>query len=153
NRALIGRFSVLPLVAIPLLYNYVFLVGLTNYIFGIGIAIWALAAWIFAREQAWPIRFGLSTGFVVALFFSHLSALGIYGIGLVSVEVLRLWQQRSDPWPRRFVHFLIAGVPFLVTVPLLYASPTMQLVAATSWEQRGKLDGLIYVIANYSDIA
>ena len=80
NRALIGRFSVLPLLAIPLLYNYVFLVGLTNYIFGIGIAIWALAAWIVAREQAWPVRFGLSTGFVVALFFSHLSALGIYGI-------------------------------------------------------------------------
>jgi hypothetical protein len=29
----------------------------------------------------------------------------------------------------------------------------MQLVASTSWDQRGKLDGLIYVIANYSDIA
>ena len=153
NRALIGRFSVLPRLAIPLLYNYVFLVGLTNYIFGIGIAIWALAAWIVAREQAWPVRFGLSTGFVVALFFSHLSALGIYGIGLVSVEVLRVWQQRVDPWPRRFVHFLIAGVPFLAIVPLLYASPTMKLVAANSWEQRGKLDGLIYVIANYSDVA
>ena len=27
NRALIGRWSVLPLFAIPLLYNYIFLVG------------------------------------------------------------------------------------------------------------------------------
>src|SRR5690242_5694295 len=153
NRALIGRFSVLPLLAIPLLYNYVFLVGLTNYIFGIGIAIWALAAWIDARERPWPIRLVLSTGFIVALFFCHLSALGIYGIGLLSTEILRLWQQRSDPWSRRFAHFLVAGLPFLVVVPLLYASPTMQLVAANSWEQRGKLDGLIYVIANYSDIA
>src|SRR5215471_5929938 len=153
NRALIGRFSVLPLLAIPLLYNYVFLVGLTNYIFGIGIAIWALAAWIDVRERAWPIRFALSTSFIVVLFFCHLSALGIYGIGLLSVEILRLWQQRSDPWLPRIVHFFIAGVPFLIVAPLLYASPTMQLVAASSWEQRGKLDGLIYVIANYSDIA
>ncbi|MGA6998085.1 MAG: hypothetical protein WBZ22_17780, partial [Pseudolabrys sp.] len=61
NRALVGRFSVLPLLAIPLLYNYVFLVGLTNYIFGIGVALWTLAAWVSTRERAWPIRFALST--------------------------------------------------------------------------------------------
>jgi len=153
NRALIGRFSVLPLLAIPLLYNYVFLVGLTNYCFGIGIAIWALAAWIDVKERAWPIRFAISTAFIVALFFCHLSALGIYGIGLLSVEILQLWQQRSAPRPWRVAQFLTAGLPFLIVVPLLYVSPTMQLVAANSWEQRGKLDGLIYVIANYSDVA
>src|SRR6516165_2730981 len=44
NRALIGRWSVFPLVAFPLVYNYVFLVGLMNYMFGIGVALWALAA-------------------------------------------------------------------------------------------------------------
>ena len=152
NRALIGRFSILPLFAIPLLYNYVFLVGLMNYIFGIGVAIWALAGWIAARERAWPIRFLLSSLSVVVLFFCHLSALGIYGIGLLSVELLRLWERRSQPWPGRIAEFVLSGVPFLIVAPLLYASPTMQLVVATSWEQRGKLDGLIYVIANYSDI-
>ena len=153
NRALIGRFSVFPLLAIPLLYNYVFLVGLTNYLFGIGIAIWALAAWIAVRERAWPMRLVLASAFVVVLFFCHLSALGIYAVGLLSVEILRLWQQRSGRWTPRIIHFLLAGAPFIVIAPLLYASPTMQLVAANSWEQRGKLDGLIYVIANYSDIA
>ena len=51
NRALIGRWSVLPLFAIPLLYNYIFLVGLMNYIFGIGVALWALAGWVAARER------------------------------------------------------------------------------------------------------
>ena len=30
NRVLIGRWSLFPLVAIPLLYNYVFLVGLNG---------------------------------------------------------------------------------------------------------------------------
>jgi hypothetical protein len=153
NRTLVGRFSVLPLLAIPLLYNYVFLVGLMNYIFGVGVAIWALAGWIAVRERIWPIRFALSSFFILALFFCHLSALGIYGIGLLSAELLRLWERRSEPWPRRIAEFFLSGVPFLTVVPLLYASPTMQLVVATSWEQRGKLDGLIYVIANYSDIA
>jgi hypothetical protein len=139
NRALVGRFSVLPLLAIPLLYNYVFLVGLTNYIFGIGVALWTLAAWISTRERAWPIRFTLSTASIVILFFCHLSALGIYAIGLLSVEVLRLWQHKSAPWPPRIAEFVVSGMPFLV--------------AATSWEQRGKLDGLFFVFSTYSDIA
>jgi hypothetical protein len=153
NRELVGRFSVLPLLAIPLLYNYVFLVGLMNYIFGLAVAIWGLAAWVAVRERLWPVRFALSTLFIVALFFCHLSALGIYAIGLFSFESLRLWEQRSYPWPRRIAEFFLSGVPFLIVAPLLCASPTMQLVGATSWEQRGKLDGLIYVFANYSDIA
>jgi len=68
------------------------------------------------------------------------------------VETLRLWQQKSTPWPPRIAEFVVSGLPFLVVAPLLYESPTMHLVAATSWEQRGKLDGLIYVFATYSDI-
>ncbi|HYJ44333.1 MAG TPA: hypothetical protein VEW06_07730, partial [Xanthobacteraceae bacterium] len=36
NRQLYGRWSVLPLIAFPLLYNSVFLVGTMNYLFGIG---------------------------------------------------------------------------------------------------------------------
>src|SRR3954469_2066831 len=37
NRVLIGRWTLLPLFALPLLYNNVFLVGLMNYLFGIGV--------------------------------------------------------------------------------------------------------------------
>jgi hypothetical protein len=153
NRELIGRWSALPLFAFPLLYNYVFLVGLMNYIFGIGVALWALAGWIAVRERVWPIRFILSTACVVVLFFCHLSALGIYGIGVLSYEILRLWERRFDPWPMRIVDFVASGLPFLAAAPLLYASPTMQLLSAVYWDQRGKIDGLMYVIADYSDAA
>src|SRR5471032_3501237 len=79
NRALIGRWSVLPLFAFPLLYNYIFLVGLMNYIFGIGVALWALAGWVAVRDRVWPIRLTLATAFVLILFFCHLCALSIYG--------------------------------------------------------------------------
>src|SRR5476649_2533415 len=66
NRALIGRWTVLPLFAFPLLYNYIFLVGLMNYLFGIGVALWALAGWIALRERVWPIRLAWSIVCVVA---------------------------------------------------------------------------------------
>jgi len=153
NRALIGRWTAFPLLAFPLLYNYVFLVGLMNYIFGIGVALWALAGWVAVRERMWPIRFGLSTACVVIIFFCHLSALGIYGIGLLAFELTRLWQQRSEPWALRIAEFVASGLPFLAAVPLLYASPTMNLLSLTFWDQRGKTDGLMYVFSDYSDIA
>jgi len=152
NRTLVGRWSAMPLLVIPLLYNYVFLVGLMNYIFGIGVALWATAGWIAVRERAWPIRMALSTASVIVLFFCHLSALGIYGIGVLSVEILRLWHRRDEPWLGRIVDFVAGGVPFLAAAPLLYLSPTMDLVGKSWWDQRGKLDGLTYVITDYSDI-
>ena len=40
NRALNGRWSALPLIAAPFLYNGVLLVGVMNYLFGIGLALW-----------------------------------------------------------------------------------------------------------------
>ena len=54
SRALNGRWSLLPLIALPLLYNGVLLVGVMNYVFGIGLALWALAAWVTLRDRAWP---------------------------------------------------------------------------------------------------
>jgi hypothetical protein len=62
NRALFGSWSVLPLVAFPLLYNHVFLVGVMNYMFGLGLALWALAAWVWLRERIWPLRLLVAYG-------------------------------------------------------------------------------------------
>lgn len=153
NRALFGRWSAFPLVAFPLLYNHVFLVGLTNYIFGIGIALWALACWTFLRERHWAIRLGVSTLFTVSLFFCHLSALGVYGVGLLAMELYRLWTRRQEPLGWRLVDFVATGVPFLPALPLLLLSPTMRLAEENYWERLGKIDGLIYAIQVYSDIA
>jgi len=90
HRALHGRWSVLPLIAFPLLYNRVFLIGVTNYQFGIGIALWGLATWVALREKALPLRLFVSTLFVLVLFFCHLFAVGVYAVGLLAFELWRL---------------------------------------------------------------
>jgi len=152
GRALFGRWTPVPLLAIPLLYNYVFLVGVMNYIFGIGLALWALAAWIRLRDRTWPLRLLLSSVFVVGLFFCHLFVVGVYGIGLLAYELWRFKLQGREPLQGRVIAFLSAGIPFLPVLPLLMASPTRQLATDISWEPRGKIDGLMYVIELYSDI-
>ena len=153
NRALFGRWSVFPLVAFPLLYNYIFLIGLVNYIFGIGLSLWALACWIWLRERHWSLRIMISTLFVTALFFCHLSALGIYAVGLFATESLRFWSRYKDPLTSRLIDFATTVIPFFAVIPLLLDSPTLQLISEYSWELRGKINGLTYVIEVYSDIA
>jgi hypothetical protein len=100
NRQLHGRWSVLPLAAFPLLYNYVFLVGTMNYVSGIGLSLWALVAWIALRERNLVLRLTVSALFVAALFFCHLYALGTYGLGLLAFELHRLWISSSLSWDR-----------------------------------------------------
>ena len=90
NRQLYGRWSVLPLIAFPLLYNSVFLVGTMNYLFGIGLSLWALAAWAALRERGMALRLVVSMLFVLALFFCHLFSVGVYALGLFAFELERL---------------------------------------------------------------
>jgi hypothetical protein len=182
NRQLHGRWSVLPLAAFPLLYNYVFLVGTMNYVTGIGLALWALVAWIALRERHLALRLTVSAGFVAALFFCHLYALGIYGLGLLAFELYWLWAggakgaRNSTPFPTlplpypplhagegkgggkrargtaRLIDFVATGLPFLPVLPLLMMSPTWGLRGDISWEWAGKIDGLLDVINVYSGV-
>ena len=159
NRQLYGHWSVLPLIAFPLLYNNVFLVGTMNYLFGIGLSLWALATWVALRERAMILRLAVSTLFVLALFFCHLIAVGVYGLALFAFElqrllVLRARKRAGSAAPRRqfpaWVDFVASGIPFLPVLPLLLMSPTWTLRWDFTWELGGKLTGLLYVIEVYS---
>jgi hypothetical protein len=159
NRQLHGRWSVLPLAAFPLLYNYVFLVGTMNYVSGIGLSLWALVAWIALRERNLVLRLAISALFVTALFFCHLYALGTYGLSLLAFELHRLWisptlpalpGERGRALPARLLDFVATGLPFLPVLPLMMMSPTWGLRSEIGWELNGKIDGLLYVINVYS---
>jgi len=151
NRALFGRWSLVPLAAAPLLYNYLFLIGVMNYMFGIGLVLWATAAWIALRERAWPWRMAVSAAFAIALFFCHLFALGVYGLALLAIELGRLWSRRSEPLMPRLIDFCATGLPFVPVLLMLLASPTWGLSGKNSWDSIGKIDGLKYVVEVYSD--
>jgi hypothetical protein len=162
HRALFRRWSVLPLIAFPLLYNNIFLVGTMNYVFGIGLALWALASWIWLRERNLALRLAVSSLFIIGLFFCHLFSVGVYGVGLLAFELQRLWSayagvrsaspqgSRNAPAGWLIFDFVITGLPFLPILPLLMMSPTWGLRQTYSWELPGKLEGLVYIIEVYS---
>jgi hypothetical protein len=161
NRALNGRWSALPLVASPLLYNGVLLVGVMNYLFGVGLALWGFAAWVALRERPWVWRFAVSGLFVLALFFCHLFALGLYGLALLAFESHRLWARTpSLTLPRlrgreregaiRLLDFVATGVPFLPALLLLITGPTWDSAGVPAyWDMAGKIDGMMLAISIY----
>ena len=150
HRALNGRWSGVPLLASPFLYSGVLLVGVMNYLFGIGLALWGFAAWVALRERAWPWRLAVSTLIVLAIFFSHLFALGLYAVELLAFETHRLLTLREGPLSRRLFDFAATGVPFLPALLLLIAGTTWESAGIPPyWDVPGKLEGLMLAINIY----
>ena len=150
NRALFGRWSAWPFISFPLLYNGVYLVGLMNYLFGIGLALWGLAAWVHWRDTWLKRRLLIATGVVLLLYVCHLFAVGLFAIGLCGYEIWRLYSG-TNGLRRRILEFVSGGLPFAIVPLLLVRSPTWSLASQTWWEPRGKLDGIIGVVVLYSD--
>ena len=149
NRALFGRWSALPLLAGLFVYNGVLLVGVMNYTFGIGLSLWGFAAWVAMRERSWPLRLAVSTVIVMAIFFCHLYALGLYGLQLLAFELHRLWVRRREGF-EPVLDFVATGLPFLPALALLLAGPTGDSAGVPAyWDLSGKLDGLTLAITMY----
>src|SRR5712671_7321538 len=67
-----GRHQLSGFAALTALYTLPFLWGLTNFEFGCGVALWAIAVWIRYRDGRWQAQIALHTVFVVVLFVAHL---------------------------------------------------------------------------------
>ena len=99
HRVVHGRWSLWPLLVFLLIYNRILLWGFLNYLFGLGLALCALALWLAERERpAWR-RILLSSPLALAIYFSHISAFGIYAVLLAGIEAtaaLALLRRRAE---------------------------------------------------------
>jgi hypothetical protein len=90
-----GRHQVSGFAALSALYSLPFLWGLLNFEFGFGLALWAIAVWIYYGDRPWQARMAIHTVFVVLLFVTHLFALGIYGLTIGCYEASRIAGSRQ----------------------------------------------------------
>jgi hypothetical protein len=150
HRVLFRRWSAWPLLAFLLLYNRSLLWGFGNFLFGVGLALVALALWIGLRERPAPLRVVLGAILSLAIFFAHFFAFGAYGLLIVSVEVARLRRQGRWRISDGFRALSIAAVPFILPVAIFAGSahPGGAGVVIYSRFVR-KLDLLFNVVDNY----
>ncbi|MDR6632948.1 hypothetical protein J2X72_001732 [Phyllobacterium sp. 1468] len=87
GRAITGRLNYLLLGVLLFANNAMFQLGLLNYLFGVGVAFWLLSAWIIAGRPVGGRRLMAFSAGCVAVYLCHLSALGIYGVGVLGYEL------------------------------------------------------------------
>ena len=80
HRVLFGRWSAWAALAFLLLYNRLLLWGLLNFLFGLGLALCALAASIALRDRGVALRLGFGIVVAFALYFAHLMAFGVFAV-------------------------------------------------------------------------
>jgi hypothetical protein len=92
-----GRHQISSFAALLTLYSLPFSLGLVNFEFGTGIALFGIAAWIaLSRMGKWRMRVGIHMIFSSALFLAHFFALGIYGLAIGLFELRRVIESRFD---------------------------------------------------------
>lgn len=153
HRAIYHSWSAWPLIGGLFVYNGFLFIGLMNYLFGVGIAVFGLAAWIALTERSLVIKIVVSFFCCAILYVCHAAALGIYGLGIASFEAWRLWKNK----PLRAAAIFKSGVavcaPFLPFFYIVLHSPTWALVQQNVWESRGKFEAIEIFLSVYSDYA
>lgn len=150
GRSLFGRWTLVPLFGMAFLYNGMLLIGSLNYLLGIGLALWAAAAWVAMESKPWSTKLIVSAAMVVVLFFCHLFAVGLFGVAILAFELSRQFAARDWSPAHRAREFLMPAIAFVPVVPLLLASPTTHLSGLIVWTADGKIDGLTLAVTAYS---
>ena len=87
HRAAFGRWSIWPLFAFLLLYNRMLLWGFLNYLTGVALMLWALAAWIALERRNIGLRIAAGAVLATAIYFAHLAAFGAYALVVVTMAL------------------------------------------------------------------
>jgi hypothetical protein len=103
-RAAFGRWTGWSLGVGVLAFNGMFLLGLMNFLFGLGVALAGAGAWRLLRRQGHNGLAGV-VGAAIGLvaFFCHLLGFGFFALLIVADEadgLLRLWREGRLPWRR-----------------------------------------------------
>jgi hypothetical protein len=94
ERVVKGRVHLAGFAALMFLYCLPFTWGFVNFEFGLGVALWAIAAYLMVAERPLPVRFVVNAVFVMALFAAHFFALGVYGATLGFYELWRAYDRK-----------------------------------------------------------
>jgi hypothetical protein len=139
SRAATGRVSPLAFLPALLVYNHVLAFGFVNFLFGLGLAMVALARHIEGGEDPLGRRLLRESAFALALFASHIIALGVY----LLAAALHDLASRS-PRLRRDAAVLAGAA--VAPILLLLLSPTRREIALLGLHPlSAKLDKLFAV--------
>ncbi len=146
HRVAFRRWSVWPLFAFLLLYNRMLLWGFINYLTGITLVLWALAAWLAMEGRPWIARLAAGLIFSTAIYLAHLAAFGCYALALVALAL----GSGRDGWPRRLAVVVVTLAPPII---LFLLAPTSGAPVGFAYGNLlRKLDLPVSIFDNYNRV-
>lgn len=129
-----GRIGIWPAAVLLVVYNWVLAWGFLNYLFGASLALLFFAGWIWSRDHLrWCWLVPLSVLAALALFFSHLFALGLYALSVAGFEVGRSLHRNKEPFRRNLSDWALSGLQFLPPIALALHSATVSESSLTQF--------------------
>jgi hypothetical protein len=151
HRAAFRRWSVWPLFSFLLLYNRMLLWGFLNYLAGLAIALWGLAAWIALDRRPMPLRIVAGMAFATTIYFAHLAAFGVYAIAIIAFSVAG--RLEPNPWTALMRRLWPALLSLAPSILLFLASPTSGAPSQIAFgNPLRKLDLPVSIFDNYNRI-
>ena len=125
HRAIHGRFSPWPLLAAFLMYNWIFLFGFINYLFGVGVMLWSLAVWLRMARSGVAARLLVGSLLALVTMFCHLVAFGLFAVALAGLALTETFSRWRRTGKLAVGAVLIPAVPVGLALALFVAlSPT-----------------------------
>ena len=137
SRKLHGRISAATLLVYFFIYNMAMILGLVNYLLGMGVALISFYLWLCVRDHrfAWPVL-----GIILLVnFFVHAISFGCLGLLIAAYEVLPLLRQPRQA-AQRAGAVLAAALPCFI---ILLLAPRATLSGGTSWPDTQSM-GLVF---------
>jgi hypothetical protein len=149
ERVVKGRQQISAFVALMFLYCLPFAWGFLNFEFGIGVALWGIAAWLVVQERPWPLRLAVNALFVAALFAAHFFSLGIYGATLGLHELWRAHARRA-PRVETTLRLFVLALPAALVLGAMALTTSAVGASGTAWFLVLKPLWLLHIMNGYS---
>jgi hypothetical protein len=144
------RHQISGFAALLTLYSLPFSLGLVNFEFGTGIALWGIALWItLSKKGKWWYRFLVHSISSVALFFAHFFALGIYGLVVGIFELRRLFVPRFNIQHALTTVFILACPVILLLLLMVWTGASVG-ESHNEWRFTEKLLWVLLFLNGYS---
>jgi hypothetical protein len=138
-------------VALLMLYSAPFTLGLLNFEFGMGVALWGIASWIAFKDYRLFVRLIVHSLFVACLFIAHFFALGVYGATIGLLELPRFRHVLTDFKNSIRLFAIMAGPVFLfIALMILTGGALGSGIAASKWYVSSKLQAICFFFNIYN---
>jgi hypothetical protein len=125
HRAVHKKASWFPFVACLFVYNWIVFLGFFNFLFGVGLLLWALALWFGCAPRSMPLRLLAGSVLALLLYVCHLFSLGLFAVVIAGAELHRWRREKLRGLPSAAGVFAAASVPFVAPLVLLLTSRTV----------------------------